>query len=126
MQTTQYAIHSGRGITLWRGIPAQIEISGVEDTSGSWLFLADNDFSDGVVLSGTVAALQKRTSIDRLGELNRVHIFERDGLQPVDRRSSGSCGRILYEIASRFSRFLRRLRTHPAHRAEWELVYRGS
>ena len=75
MQTTQYAIHSGRGITLWRGIPAQIEISGVEDTSGNWLFLADNDFSDGVVLSGTVAASAGKLTVT-LENMNTVELAE--------------------------------------------------
>ena len=56
MQTADFRIGSGGGVALWRGIPAQIEISGIEDTSGDWLFLVDDDFADGAILSGTVAA----------------------------------------------------------------------
>lgn len=56
MQTANYTVNSGGGVALWRGIPAQITISGVEDVSGDWLFLVDNDNADGVILSGTVAA----------------------------------------------------------------------
>lgn len=56
MQTANYTVNSGGGVALWRGIPAQITISGIEDTVGDWLFLVDNDNADGVVLSGSVAA----------------------------------------------------------------------
>ncbi len=56
MQTASYTANSGSGVALWRGIPAQITISGIEDVSGDWLFLVDNDYADGVILSGTVAA----------------------------------------------------------------------
>ena len=56
MQTATYNITAGGTISLWRGIPVQITISGVEDVSGDWIFLVDNDYADGVILSGTVAA----------------------------------------------------------------------
>ena len=56
MQTASYTVNSGGGVALWRGIPAELIISGIEDTVGDWIFLVDNDFADGVILSGTVAA----------------------------------------------------------------------
>lgn len=56
MQTEVFSVSSGVGVTLWRGIPAEITVAGIEDVSGDWLFLVDNDNSDGAILSGTVAA----------------------------------------------------------------------
>ena len=73
MQEATYNITDGGTISLWRGIPAQITISGVEDTSGDWLFLVDNDFSDGVILSGTVAA-DNGTLVVTLGNMNTVEL----------------------------------------------------
>ena len=73
MQTATYTVNSGGGIALWRGIPAQITISGVEDTSGDWLFLVDNDLADGVILSGTVAA-DGETLVVTLENMNTVEL----------------------------------------------------
>ena len=73
MQTASYTVNSGGGVALWRGIPAQITISGIEDVSGDWLFLVDNDFSDGVILSGTVAA-DGGDLVVTLSEMNTVEL----------------------------------------------------
>lgn len=75
MQTASYTVNSGGGVALWRGIPAQITISGIEDVSGDWLFLVDNDLADGVVLSGTVAA-DGETLVVTLAEMNTVELAE--------------------------------------------------
>ena len=75
MQTAEFRIGSGGGIALWRGIPAQITISGIEDVSGNWLFLGDNDFADGVILSGTVAAASE-TLVITLAEMNTVELAD--------------------------------------------------
>lgn len=73
MQTANYTVNSGGGIALWRGIPAQITISGIEDVSGNWLFLVDNDNADGVILSGTVAA-DGENLVVTLDEMNTVEL----------------------------------------------------
>ena len=74
MQTAQFDIaHGGHDVQLWRGIPAEITILGVEDTSGDWIFLVDNDNSDGVILSGTVAA-SGNTLVVTLAEMNTVEL----------------------------------------------------
>lgn len=75
MQTASYTVNSGGGIALWRGIPAQITISGIEDVSGDWLFLVDNDNADGVILSGTVAA-DGETLVVTLENMNTVELAE--------------------------------------------------
>ena len=75
MQTAEFRIGSGGGIALWRGIPAQISISGIEDLSGGWGFLVDNDLADGVVLSGTVAA-DGETLVVTLENMNTVELAE--------------------------------------------------
>lgn len=73
MQTATYSITSGETVALWRGIPAQITISGIEDVSGDWLFLVDNDLADGVILSGTVAA-DGETLVVTLENMNTVEL----------------------------------------------------
>lgn len=73
MQTSDYNITAGGGVALWRGIPAQITISGLESTSGTWKFLVDNDNADGVILSGTVAA-SGETLVVTLAEMNTVEL----------------------------------------------------
>lgn len=73
MQTASYTVNSGSGVALWRGIPAQITISGIEDVSGNWLFLVDNDYADGVILSGTVAANGENLVVT-LAEMNTVEL----------------------------------------------------
>lgn len=75
MQTASYTVNSGSGVALWRGIPAQITIAGIEDVSGDWLFLVDNDLADGVILSGTVAA-DGETLVVTLAEMNTVELAE--------------------------------------------------
>jgi len=73
MQTAEFRVNSGDGVTLWRGIPAQITISGIEDVSSDWLFLVDNDNADGVILSGTVAA-DGETLVVTLENMNTVEL----------------------------------------------------
>lgn len=73
MQTANYTVNSGGGVALWRGIPAELTISGIEDTTGDWLFLVDNDYADGVVLSGTVAASGENLVVT-LAEMNTVEL----------------------------------------------------
>lgn len=75
MQTAEFRVNSGDGIALWRGIPAQITIAGIEDVSGGWLFLVDNDNADGVVLSGTVAA-DGETLVVTLENMNTVELAD--------------------------------------------------
>ena len=95
MQTEQYTVNSGGGVALWRGIPAEITISGIEDVSGDWLFLVDNDFSDGVVLSGTVAA-SGETLVVTLSEMNTVELAA-----AINGRSLLSCRATLTDGVSR-------------------------
>lgn len=73
MQTASYTVNSGGGIALWRGIPAQITISGIEDVSSNWLFFVDNNFADGVILSGSVAADGENLVIT-LDEMNTIEL----------------------------------------------------
>ena len=73
MQTANYTVNSGGEVALWRGIPAEITVSGIADVSGNWLFLVDNNFADGVVLSGTVAA-SGETLVVTIAEMNTVEL----------------------------------------------------
>ena len=82
MQTASYTVNSGGGVALWRGIPAQIEISGIANVSGDWLFLVDNDLADGVILSGTVAA-DGDNLVVTLAEMNTVELAEAITGKPV-------------------------------------------
>lgn len=56
MKLITYTIDAGLPLTLWRGIPAQLTLKGLPDTSGDWLFLIDCNWIDGVIISGTVTA----------------------------------------------------------------------
>lgn len=73
MQTASYSVSSGNRIELWRGIPAEIEISGIEDMSGDWLFLIDENWRDGSLLSGTVAASGEKLVVT-LEDMNTVEL----------------------------------------------------
>ena len=73
MQTKSYSVSSGNRIELWRGIPAEIEISGIENTSGDWLFLIDENWRDGSLLAGTVAASGEKLIVT-LEEMNTVEL----------------------------------------------------
>ena len=50
MQTAEITIGSGSVTELWRGIPAQLTIKGLEDVTGEWRFIVDCDWFDGAVL----------------------------------------------------------------------------
>lgn len=56
MQTATYNIIDKIPVQLWRAVPAQITITGIEDTSGTWVFLLDNDWKDGALVVGNVTA----------------------------------------------------------------------
>ena len=73
MNTASYTITSGRSLELWRGIPATIEISGIEDVSGDWVFLVDHNWRDGAILSGTVTASGEKLVVT-LEEMNTVEL----------------------------------------------------
>ena len=73
MQTASYSVSSGNRIELWRGIPAEIEIAGIENTSGDWLFLIDENWRNGSLLSGTVAASGEKLIVT-LEEMNTVEL----------------------------------------------------
>ena len=95
MQTAEITVNSGSGAALWRGIPAQITIAGIEDVSGDWLFLVDNDNADGAILSGTVAAVGE-TLVVTLSEMNTVELAE-----VIQGRSLLQCRATLTDGASR-------------------------
>ena len=95
MQKENFVVNSGSGVALWRGIPAQITISGVEDVSGDWLFLVDNDFSDGVVLTGTVAA-DGETLVVTLENMNTSELAA-----AIDGKPTLQCRATLTDGASR-------------------------
>ena len=73
MQNITYTIDAGLPLSLWRGIPAQLTIKGIPETSGDWLFLIDTDWIDGVVLSGTVTA-EGSDLIVTLSAMNTVEL----------------------------------------------------
>ena len=76
MQTVEYTIEtpeSSAPLFLWRAIPAQITIGGLEDTSGEWIFLVDSNRNDGVVLTGTVAAAGGNLTVT-LSDMNTAEL----------------------------------------------------
>jgi len=73
MQHIDYTISSGKCIQLFRGIPAEIQIGGIEDTSGTWVCLIENDWRDGTILSGTVTASGGDLLVT-LAEMNTVEL----------------------------------------------------
>lgn len=95
MQNAEFKVGSGGGVVLWRGIPAQITISGVEDTSGNWLFLVDNNYSDGAVLAGAVAA-DNGALVVTLSEMNTVELAN-----AIEGRAILPCRATLTDGASR-------------------------
>ena len=95
MQKENFVVNSGSGVALWRGIPAQITISGIEDMVGDWLFLVDNDNTDGVILSGAVAA-DGETLVITLAEMNTVELAA-----AIDGRSVLQCRATLTDGTSR-------------------------
>ena len=59
MQTVEYTIETPDcpvPLFLWRAIPAQITVSGMEDISGDWIFLVDSEWGGSTLLNGTVTA----------------------------------------------------------------------
>ena len=98
MQKENFVVNSGGGVALWRGIPAQITIAGIEDVSGDWLFLVDNDYADGVILSGTVAA-SGETLVVTLENMNTVELAA-----AIDGKPTPQCRATLTDGLSRLQR----------------------
>ena len=73
MQLINYTIDAGLPLSLWRGIPAQLTLKGIPETSGDWLFLIDTDWVDGVILSGTVTA-EGRDLIVTLADMHTAEL----------------------------------------------------
>ena len=76
MQTVEYIIETPESPTpifLWRAIPAQITVSGLEDTSGDWVFLVDSEWSGSVLLSGTAVAEGEKLIVT-LPDMNTVEL----------------------------------------------------
>lgn len=54
MQTATYNIIDKTPVILWRALPVQITITGINDISGDWVFLLDKDWVDGAIINGVV------------------------------------------------------------------------
>lgn len=54
MQTATYNIIDTTPVILWRALPAQITITGINDISGDWVFLLDKDWVDGAIIAGEI------------------------------------------------------------------------
>lgn len=55
MQTATYNIYQRNRISLWRALPTQLTISGIDDISGTWKFYIDNNWVDGALITGAVS-----------------------------------------------------------------------
>lgn len=54
MQTATYNIIDKTPVILWRALPVQLTITGINDISGDWVFLLDKDWVDGAIINGVV------------------------------------------------------------------------
>ena len=73
MQITTYNIIDKMPVYLWRAIPAQITVTGIEDTSGTWVFLLDNDWIDGALVVGIVT-VENGNLIVTLDDLDNAYL----------------------------------------------------
>ena len=76
MQTVKYVIGEPEfavPLFLWRAIPTQLTIRGVEDTSGDWIFFVDSDRVDGAVLTGSVTAEGENLTVT-LADMNTAEL----------------------------------------------------
>lgn len=54
MQTATYNIIDKTPVILWRALPVQLTITGINDISGDWVFLLDKDWVDGAIITGEI------------------------------------------------------------------------
>ena len=76
MQTVEYSIETPDcpvPLFLWRAIPAQITVNGLEDTSGAWTFLVDSEWGGNTLLTGTVTA-ESTNLIITLDDMNTAEL----------------------------------------------------
>lgn len=74
MQKSIYNIKDKSSVILWRALPVELEITGIDDISGNWRFLLDNNWVDGAIITGTITKSEGKLIVN-IDNLDNNYIF---------------------------------------------------
>ena len=74
MQKSTYNIKDKSSVILWRALPVELEITGIDDIAGNWRFLLDNNWVDGAIITGVVTKSEGKLIVN-INNLDNNYIF---------------------------------------------------